>query len=391
MPRAGRISRRHLTDSPLLAASAPDPFRMSRASQGDRPVQRIANPRRGRAAQVPGTPMFIGRQRDAPVQLDRIVYDADRLEEQRNAAVADCAATSGSSRVSWISVSGVHDIPLLMQLGEAFGLDPMTLEDIANTNHRPKCELFPNYLFIVLKMLWYEQNGDRVAAEHVSLILGDNFVLSFLEDEGDLFDGVRHRIRHQVGRIRSMNADYLAYCLMDVIIDHYFAVVQSIGDEVEVVDDSLMLEPRHDFIRIIHHFKREVMTLRRAVWPMREVASQLTRRETPLLREETLVFWRDLYDHTVQVIEMVEASREMLASLHDSYLSSLSNRMNEVMKVLTIISTIFIPLSFIAGVYGMNFENMPELRWREGYRMVLLLMVVVGFSLLVFFRKRRWL
>jgi magnesium transporter len=364
---------------------------MSRASQGHRPAHRTANPRQAKAGLVPGTPMFIGRPRDARVQIDRIVYDAEWLEEQRDARVADCAAAPGSSRVTWINVSGVHDIPLLTQLGEAFGVDPMTLEDIANTNHRPKCEAFPNYLFIVLKMLWYEQEGGRVASEHVSLILGANFVVSFLEDEGDLFDGVRHRIRKRLGRIRSMKADYLAYCLMDVIVDHYFAVVQSIGDEVEVVDDSLMLDPRHDFIRIIHHFKREVMTLRRAVWPMREVASLLTRRETPLLQEETLVFWRDLYDHTVQVIEMVEAAREMLASLHDSYLSSLSNRMNEVMKVLTIISTIFIPLSFIAGVYGMNFENMPELRWREGYRMVLLLMVLVGVGLVMFFRKRRWL
>jgi magnesium transporter len=364
---------------------------MSLASQRRRPAQRTENPRQGKAGQVPGTPMFIGRQRDARVQIDRIVYDADRMEEQRDASVADCAAAVAPSTVTWISVSGVHDIPLLTELGEVFGLNPMTLEDIANTHHRPKYEAFPDYLFIVLKMLWYEQDGRRVASEHVSLILGANFVLSFLEDEGDLFDVVRHRIRHQLGRVRSMKADYLAYCLMDVIVDHYFTVVQSIGDEVELVDDSLMVDPRHDFIRPIHHFKREVMTLRRAVWPMREIASQLTRRETPLLQEETLVFWRDLYDHTVQVIEMVEAAREMLASLHDSYLSSMSNRMNEVMKVLTIISTIFIPLSFIAGVYGMNFENMPELRWREGYRMVLLLMVVVGVTLVVFFRRRRWL
>lgn len=364
---------------------------MSRAPQAFRPAQRTANPHQGTAGRPPGTPMFIGRQRDARVQIDRIVYDAEQVEEQRDTSMAICAAPPGASRVAWINVSGVHDIPLLMELGEAFGLDPMTLEDIANTNHRPKCEVFPNYLFVVLKMLWYEQAGRSVASEHVSLILGPNFVLSFLEDEGDLFDGVRHRIRNRLGRVRTMKADYLLYCLMDVIVDHYFTVVQSIGDEVEVVDESLMLDPRYDFIRSIHHFKREVMTLRRAVWPMREIASQLTRRETPLLQEETLVFWRDLYDHTLQVIEMVEASREMLASLHDSYLSSMSNRMNEVMKVLTIISTIFIPLSFIAGVYGMNFENMPELRWREGYRMVLLFMVVVGVGLVVFFRKRRWL
>jgi len=216
-------------------------------------------------------------------------------------------------------------------------------------------------------------------------------VISFLEDEGDVFESVRQRLRRGAGRVRRKEADYLAFCLMDAVVDHYFLTVERIGDLVEQFDEDLLSNVRQEDIPQLHRFKRNLLNLRRSIWPLREVLSSISRSESPLLQKENQLFWRDLYDHSVQVIDMVETARDTLASMHDTYLSSLSNRMNEVMKILTIISTIFIPLTFIAGVYGMNFKNMPELEWRDGYFLVLAVMLAIGISLLAYFRRRRWL
>jgi len=268
----------------------------------------------------------------------------------------------------------------------------MTCEDIANTAQRPKWDEFPTYGIAAMKMLEVDETAQQVKIEHVSLLLGDTWVLSFLEDEGDVFESVRLRIRSATGRVRGHGADYLAFCLMDAVVDHYFLAVERIGDRIEMFDDHVLNDPADQVeIHEIHRFKRGLLALRRAVWPMREVVSSIAKSESDLIREDSRLFWRDLYDHTVQVIDMVETSRDTLASLHDTYLSSLSNRMNEVMKTLTIISTIFIPLTFIAGVYGMNFQNMPELAWPMGYFMVLAVMAVIALLLVLWFRRRHWL
>lgn len=340
---------------------------------------------------TPGTPVFVGERRREQVQLDLFLYDAEMVSEISTATLQDCRDAHAQQGVLWINVSGVHDVDLLQELGQEFGLHPLTLEDITNTSHRPKWEEFPAYGFLAMKMVHRQEKGLGVAVEHVTLILGESFVLSFLEDAGDVFESVRQRIRRGAGRVRQLGADYLAFCLVDATVDHYFLAIESIGDWVEHFEDRLLANAMQVELAEIYRFKRELIEVRRAVWPLREVLSAITHSESPLLQKQNLAFWRDVYDHTVQVMDMVDNARESLASMHDTYLSSLSNRMNEVMKVLTIISTIFIPLTFIAGIYGMNFKNMPELEWKDGYFVILALMVAIALSLVLYFRRQRWL
>jgi len=349
------------------------------------------NNTRDTAFQAPGTTVFVGRQRLERASIDIIDFSPEAIREWHQADVATCRTCLAGPTVSWINVNGVHDTGLIEKLGDAFDLHPLTREDIANTSQRPKWEEFAAYAFLAMKML--DDGGPKrgVTIEHVSLILGSHWVISFLEDEGDVFESVRKRLRTASGRVRSMPADYLAFCLMDAVVDHYFLAVERIGEGVESIDEQVISNPRPGDIHRIHRFKQKLLTLRRAVWPLREVVGAIVRSESDLLGERNKVFWRDLYDHTVQVIDMVETSRDSLASLHDTYLSSLSNRMNEVMKVLTVISTIFIPLTFLAGVYGMNFKNMPELEWKEGYYIVWAVMLTIGVLLILYFRKRRWI
>jgi len=339
----------------------------------------------------PGTTVFIGERKLSEAEVDLFVFDTASLREAQGVGQAEWREARDGPGMVWINVSGVHDVELIEQLGQDFGLHPLTTEDIANTSQRPKWEEFPNYAFIALKMIECPAGVAQVKVEHVSLILGHNYVISFLEDEGDVFESIRQRLRRGAGCMRSKQTDYLAFCLMDAVVDHYFLTVERIGDLVEELDEELLGNARHEDIPQLHRFKRNLLHLRRSIWPLREVLSSISRSETPLLQKENQLFWRDLYDHSVQVIDMVETARDTLASMHDTYLSSLSNRMNEVMKILTIISTIFIPLTFIAGVYGMNFKNMPELEWKYGYFMVLGVMLTIGISLLVYFRRRRWI
>lgn len=367
---------------------------MATAVGRDSPVGRdsLASQTREKLFTVPGTPVFIGQRRCEQARVDLFVYDAETVSEITAATAEDWRqAHRCGSGVLWINVSAVHDVGLIEALGQEFDLHPLTLEDIANTSHRPKWEEFPGYGFLAMKMVQRRAGGRGVAVEHVSLILGDRFVLSFLEDAGDVFESVRERIRRGAGRVRRMGADYLAFCLVDATIDHYFLAIESIGEWVEYFEDRLLSSAMQVEISGLYRFKRELLAVRRAVWPLREVISAINRSESPLLLQSNQVFWRDLYDHTVQVMDMVEAARESLASMHDTYLSSLSNRMNEVMKVLTIISTIFIPLTFIAGIYGMNFKHMPELEWKDGYFVILAVMVAIAAALVLYFRRQRWL
>ncbi|MCP9931585.1 magnesium/cobalt transporter CorA [Cyanobium sp. AMD-g] len=347
--------------------------------------------RRIRPGSSPGAVVFVGEQRLAKVQIDVIHYDGEGWSEELEVSVRSCADVVRQDSITWMNVSGVHDVDLVERLGECFGIHPMTLEDIANTTQRPKVEEFPGYVFMVLKMIAFNEETKTIDIEHVSVILGDHFVISFLEDDGDVFDGVRDRIRAASGRIRWMKADYLAYSLMDAVVDHYFLAVERMGDIIEEVDDRLLENPHPGDIKEIHGLKRSILSLRKAVWPIREEVAMIVKSDSTLLTAESRVFWRDLYDHCIQIIDLVETHRDILGGMHDTYLSTLSHRMNEVMKVLTIISTIFIPLTFIAGVYGMNFKEMPELEWRGGYYSVWAVMIVIGVSLFLFFRRKHWL
>jgi magnesium transporter len=265
------------------------------------------------------------------------------------------------------------------------------LEDILNTDARPKTEDYGAYLFIIVKVLSFDEMTNGILKEQVSIVLGRNFVLSFQERGGDVFDIIRDRIRTGKGRVRKMQADYLAYVLMDAIVDNYFVVLETLGEKVEDLEEALVNKPTREAAHTLHLLKREMISLRRAIWPLREVISLLQRSESPLIRQGTGIYLRDVYDHTIQVIDTVEAQRDMLSGMLDIYLTSVSNRMSEVMKVLTIISTIFIPLTFIAGVYGMNFEFMPELKWRYGYPLIWLVMLAIGVAMLIQFKRRKWL
>ena len=340
---------------------------------------------------APGTPVFIGEQKRDKVRIDIIRYDGDVLEELQDATVAQCAERAREPGVTWISVSGVHDIPLIEALGHTLGLHALTLEDIANTSQRPKTESFPEYLFVVLKMMTFDADASDLTVEHVSLIVGESFVISFLEDEGDVFDPVRARIRAAKGRIRTLHSDFLAYSLLDTVVDQYFLVVERIGDIIEEIDDRILADPQPTDVQDIHRLKTDILILRKAVWPLREEIRTLANSDSPLIRQDTKPFLRDLYDHSIQVIDMVESFREILIGVHDTYLSSISNRLNEIMRVLTIISTIFIPLTFIVGVYGMNFQHMPELNWRWGYYGVWAIMIAVACAMALFFKRKNWL
>ena len=291
--------------------------------------------------------------------------------------------------VTWINIDGLQKTDVIKKVGKEFDLHPLVLEDIANTGQRPKIEDFTNYIFAVLKMIHYIKG--EIRTEQISLLFGSNWILSFQENEDDPFEPIRERLRLDKTRIRKMGADYLIYSLIDSVVDNYFVVLEKIGEKIEEIEEELITNPVPETLQNLHNLKREMILLRKSVWPLREVISRLERWESKLISKSTDIFFRDVYDHTIQVIDAIESFRDMLSGMLDIYLSSVSNRMNEVMKVLTIIATIFIPLTLVAGVYGMNFRNMPELDWVWGYPLVLLFMLGIGIIMLFYFRRKRWL
>jgi magnesium transporter len=338
----------------------------------------------------PGSAVFVGSKKTENVRISVIDYDEAGCREKEFDRPEDCFSCKVSPSVSWINIDGLHETDIIETFGKEYGLHPLVVEDILNTHQRPKIEIFDDYIFVSIKMLSMD-NQNRVASEQVSLIMGEKFVLSFQEKEGDVFDSLRKRIREGKGRIRKQGTDYLLYAILDVIVDNYFLILENFGDRVEAFDEELMREPRSSTLKEIYNMKREILYLRKSVWPLREAVSNLERSESELIEQKTVPFLRDLYDHTIQIIDAVETNRDLLSGMLDLYLSSVSNKMNEVMKVLTIIATIFIPLTFIAGIYGMNFEYMPELGWRYAYFVVWILMLLVGAAMLVFFRRKKWL
>jgi magnesium transporter len=325
------------------------------------------------------------------VTITVIDYDEDQVQEKQVETVDECFSFKDRPTVTWINVNGIHDVKIIEKLGEHFGLHTLVLEDIMHIGQRPKIEDFENLLFVVIRMLRFDEETGQVAAEQVSLVLGEGFVISFQEREGDVFEPIRQRIREAKGRIRRKGSDHLAYALLDTIVDNYFIILERLGQRIEEIETTLVGEPTPESLQVIHGLRTEMVFLRQSIWPLREVIGSLERGESPLVQESTQIFLRDLYDHTIQVIETTESFREMVGGLRDTYLSSISNRMNEVMKVLTIIATIFIPLTFIAGIYGMNFSYMPELQWRSGYFLALSVMVVVAAAMGVYFRRKKWL
>jgi len=345
----------------------------------------------------PGALIHIGEKKTEKVKISVINYNIDKFDEKEVITVEECFPFIKKPSVTWINVNGLHEVDVIEKLGNCFDIHPLVLEDIVNTNQRPKMEDFEKYFFFVLKRLYADEKTNMIRSEQVSIILGQNFVISFQETVGDGFDAVKERIRKGKGRIRKMGADYLVHALIDAIVDNYYAILEKIGERVEHIEQDVVSDPKPEILQQIYNLKREMIYLRKSVWPLREVINSLLREESKLIKKGTHIYLRDLYDHTIQVIDTIETFRDMISGMLDIYMSSVSNKMNEVMKVLTIFAAIFIPLTFVAGLYGMNFSpdaspfNMPELNFYLGYPMALFAMAVIGGIMLMYFRRKKWL
>ncbi len=344
----------------------------------------------GVAGLPPGTVVYLGDQRVEQAQITVIDYNATEIKEEILTSAADCQAYVGKSSVTWINVVGLHDTDLLQEIGDAFGLHPLVLEDVANTGQRPKMEDHADYIFMALKMLYRPEDDDGVVAEQISMVLGTNYVLTFQEVRDDVFDRIRERIRTSAGRIREEGCDYLAYALVDSIVDNYFAVLEALGDRIEALHDAVTAKAKPETLTEIHQLKREMVYLRKCLWPLREMVGNLESAENKLIDEKLAPYIRNVYGHTIQIIDNLESLRDMLSGTLDIYMTVVSNRMNEVMRVLTVIATIFMPLTFVAGIYGMNFEVMPELKWPWGYAMAWSIMITMAIGMTIFFKRKRW-
>lgn len=344
-----------------------------------------------RPGTAPGTLVHTGVQKMERVRIGFLDYDEASFNEREVERIEEVLAFRDSPTVSWVNVDGLHDVELVEKIGDHFDIHPLVLEDVLHVGQRPKLEEYDAFLYLVMYMLRWDEETQQVAEEQVSLILGSNWVLSFQERHGDVFEPIRERLRAAKGRVRQRGADYLAYALMDATVDSYYSVLEEVGEFTERLELEVLEDPRPATMARLHELKRELLLVRRSIWPVREMMNSMIRTESTLVEESTKVFLRDVHDHAVQLIDTVETLRDVVSGMIDIYLSALSNRTNEVMKVLTIMASIFIPLTFVAGVYGMNFEYMPELTWRWAYPAVLGVMLVTGIGLLVWFRRKGWL
>ncbi len=351
------------------------------------PLRKTFRSRSNKSGLPPGSLVYVGEERTGEITITCTSYDRANISHWQPADPAEC--TPGPDRVLWLDMAGVHQPDVLALWGKAFGLHPLVLEDILNTEHRPKLEEFENQLFFVLKALKVSNDIPGLVEDQVSLVLGPGYVLSFQEKGGE-FEAVQGRLHQGKGRIRSSGADYLAYALIDSVVDHYFAVLEHIGQRIDDLQEKLLADPDQSCMGSIHAIKKDVLLVRKAVWPMRETLNAVLREDSDLVGEDTRIYFRDVYDHSVQLLDTVETFRDMIAGMFDTYLSSVSLRMNEVMKVLTIMATIFIPLTFIVGLYGMNFQHMPELHWEWGYPAVLMVMAAIVAVMFWYFKRRKW-
>lgn len=340
---------------------------------------------------APGTLVHIGDQKVEHAAFQVVTYDEQTLDEYHPDSSSEALAHCNGQKISWLNIDGIHNPAVIEQIGVPFNIHPLTLEDILHTAQRPKQEDFGHYIYIVLQMLKKAEDGESVTSEQISIILTATTLISFQESAGDVFEPVLERLRKGRGRIRAAGCDYLAYALIDAVVDHYFIILEHIGNAIDAIEEETIEQPGANVLGRIHELKRETIALRKKIWPLRELIAGLSKIPTPLISDTTALFLRDVYDHTIEIIDTIESYRDLLSSLLDLYLSNVSNRMNEVMKVLTVIATLFIPITFIAGVYGMNFKHMPELDWPWAYGAVWGIMIAIVAGLLLFFKKRNWL
>jgi len=349
-----------------------------------------ARKRSAKTGLPPGSLIHIGQRHTDRAKICLCEYGATHCREREIQSLEGIIPPDEGTSVAWVHIDGLQDIPLLEQMGSLFGLHPLTLEDILNTEQRPKSEDHDGYLYVVLR-IFHQGAGGALIPEQVSIVLGSTWLISLQERKGSLLDPVRERLRNDNSRLRKAGPDYLAHALLDTMVDSYFVVLDAFGEKIETLEEVLVASPSPAALRQIQALKRETLLLRRSIWPLREMVGGLGRSDSPLIREQSVIYFRDVYDHAVQVIDTIETCRDMLSGMLDIYLSSVSNRMNEVMKVLTVFAALFMPLTFLAGIYGMNFEYMPELEWRWGYLSLWGLMIAIAAFMLILFRRKKWL
>ena len=354
------------------------------------PKKRVRQSKK-KLGQIPGSIIYTGERSKETLSLEAFDYTKENCTELDLKSITESFDFKDTNSTTWINFNGLNYVNEIEALGKHYGLHPLVLEDIANITQRPKIDEYENYIFVVLKMLYYDKNQD-IVSEQVSFVLGKNYVISFQEAEGDVFDNVRDRLRQGKGRVRSMSSDYLLYTLIDAIVDHYFSVIEILSDKIEDFETQIFSgNATDDVSKDIQNLKREILRVRRAIFPLREVISRIEKDSSNLIQEKTLTYYRDVYDHLIHVTENIDIYREMIWSLMDMYMTSISNKMNEVMKVLTIMASIFIPLTFIAGIYGMNFDNIPELHYKYSYFILWGVMIALFVGMLYYFRKKKWL
>lgn len=337
----------------------------------------------------PGTIVYVGQERAHDFSIDCWSYNHEKINN-KTVSINEFSPETKTDKTQWINVVGVHHAEKIEQFGKLINLSSLILEDVVNTNQRPKSEEINESLFFTLKMLTYNDETDEVNDEQVSLLLKNNTVFSFQEIPEDVFALVRERLTQNKGRIRKSGADYLFYALIDMVVDHYYVIMEKIGDRIEEMEEIVFSKPHESCLKYIQQNKKNLLALRKNIYPLREAIHRLIGHDSTLIERDTQVFLSDVYDHLIQIIESIELYREMNSGLRDAYLSSLSHKMNQVMQLLTIISTIFIPLTFIAGIYGMNFDKMPELHWQYGYPAAWILMIIVTIGMVILFKRKRW-
>ncbi len=345
-----------------------------------------------KAGLPPGALIHIGKIRTEQPKISFISYTSEETKEKNCEIVEDCFHLKDySNRVSWINTDGLHDTNVISKIGNHFGLHPLLVEDILNTNHRPKTEIFDNHLMVSLKMLGVGKNGKSIVSEQISLVLGKNWLLSFQEQEGDIFDPIRLRLRKGTAIVKAKKADYLLYRIIDTVVDNYFFVIEYLNEELDRLEQTVLENSSQELLLELQKLKRQLRGIRKSVAPLREAVSILQKDSTELMLPENQIYLRDVYEHIIQINETLEAQRDIAAGIMDLYLTGVSNKMNQTMQVLTIIATIFIPLTFIAGIYGMNFDNMPELHWKYGYLGVWAVMIIIIIMMVVYFKRKKWL
>lgn len=344
----------------------------------------------GKAGLSPGTIVHIGEKRTEKIRIRVMDYDNDQIQEKEISNIEECFPFKEAPTVTWINIDGLHEIELIEKIGNYFDVHSLILEDIVHTATRPKIEEFDNYIFIVFKMLYHDKDADEILDEQFSIILGTNFVISFQEREGTIFDPLRERLRAAKSRIRKKGPDYLTYALIDSVVDNYYIILEKLGDEIDLLDEALFSTISEEMFQRIHEMKQKLVGLRKSIAPLREILSTIKNDNFSAIDESTLIFFKDVYDHINQIQETTDIYRELVTGLHDTFLTNVNNKMNEIMKTLTITATIFIPLTFIAGIYGMNFKYMPELEWRWGYFSIWAVMIGVVGVMFFHFKRKKW-